>query len=115
MRHGLGKLKHLELKFLWLQEAVRERRVQLVKEDTHTNRGDLLTKHLPEPRMLALLASCGFEFREGRAEGAPELAKDAVGKRLSVVQAHRLVKADAAEVRALGLMAQQEQKADAAG
>ena len=49
------------------------------------NFADLLTKHLPEPKMLALLALCGYEFREGRAEGAPELAKDAVAKR--VVQA----------------------------
>ncbi len=27
MRLGLRKLKHVELKFLWVQEAVRERRV----------------------------------------------------------------------------------------
>ena len=43
----------------------------------------------------------------------PALAKDAVGKRLSVVQAHRLARADAAEVRAVGLSAQREQSADA--
>ncbi len=114
MRHGLGKLKHVELKFLCLQGAVRERRVQLVKEDTETNRGDLLTKHLPEPKMSALLALCGNEFRQGRAEGAPELVKDAVAKRLSVVQAQRLLRVDDAEGRIVGLLPQREQREDAA-
>ena len=107
-------MKHVELKFLWVQEAVREHRVQLVKEDTETNRGDLLARQLPVPKMLALLALCGYEFREGRAEGAPEIAKDAVAKRLSVVQAQRLLRADDAEVRAVGLLAQREQREDAA-
>ena len=93
---------------------MRARRVQLVKEDTDTNRGDLLTKHLPEPRMSALLALCGYEFREGRADGAPELAKDAVARRLSTVQVQRMLLADAAEVRAVGLSARREQQADAA-
>ena len=84
-RHGLGKLKHLELKHLWVQEAVRAWRVQIVKEDTATNVADLMTKHLPEAAMLAHLETAGCEFREGRPEGAPHLKDGAVQQRIAMV------------------------------
>ena len=44
-RHGLGKLKHLESKHLWVQEAVRAKRLVIVKEDTDADFADLMTKH----------------------------------------------------------------------
>ena len=84
-RHGLGKLKHLDLKYLWIQEAARSKRVVIVKEDTETNFGDLMTKHLAEERMTKLLHGAGFEFREGRAPGAPEFADGAVRQRIAMV------------------------------
>ena len=52
-RHGLGKVKHLELKHLWVQEAVRAKRIVVVKEHTTANLADLTTKHLAEAAMLA--------------------------------------------------------------
>ena len=73
--------------------------MQLVKEDTDTNIGDLMTKHLPEPRMVQLLKLGGFEFRAGRAVGAPELARGAVRQRLSAVQVKRFQERDAAARR----------------
>ena len=82
-RHGLGKLKHLELKQLWIQEAVRAKRIVVVKEHTATNLADLLTKHLPEETMRRYLEKLGFELREGRAAGAPELAKGAAQRRVA--------------------------------
>mgnify|MGYP003320391562 CR=1 FL=1 len=84
-RHGLGKLKHLELKHLWIQELVRARRVVLVKEASETNFADLMTKHLEQERMTALLALGGFEFRTGRPDGAPKLAKGAIEQRIAMV------------------------------
>ena len=68
-RHGFGKVKHLEVKHLWLQEAVRAKRIVVVKEHTATNLGDLMTKHLTEAAMLAHLTEAGCKFREGRPEG----------------------------------------------
>ena len=85
-RHGLGKLKHLDLKYLWIQEAARAKRVVIVKEDTETNFGDLMTKHLAEEKMIKLLRGAGFEFREGRAPGAPELADGAVQQRIAALR-----------------------------
>ena len=84
-RHGLGKVKHLELKHLWVQEAVRAKRIVVVKEHTTTNLADLMTKHLPEAAMLAHLETAGCEFREGRPEGAPLLEEGAVHQRIAMV------------------------------
>ena len=84
-RHGLGKLKHLDLKFLWVQEAVRAKRVIIVKVDGESNFADLMTKHLDVGKMLALLQGAGYEFREGRAPGAPELAEGAVQQRVAMI------------------------------
>ena len=84
-RHGFGKVKHLELKHLWLQEAVRAKRVVVVKEHTTTNLADLFTKHLPEAAMLAHLETAGCEFRDGRPEGAPHLEDGAVQQRIAMV------------------------------
>jgi len=82
-RHGLGKLKHVELKHLWVQETIRQGRVVLRKELGEDNAADLLTKHLPEEKMHRFLEKLGFEYRDGRAAGAPELAKGAAQRRVA--------------------------------
>jgi len=43
-RTGLGKLRHLGIKFLWLQEAVRRKKVVLSKVRGDVNPADVLTK-----------------------------------------------------------------------
>ncbi|CAE8617204.1 unnamed protein product [Polarella glacialis] len=45
-RLGLGKLKHVEVRFLWLQEAARTRNLELLKLNTRENVADMLTKGL---------------------------------------------------------------------
>jgi len=42
---GSGKVKHLQVRFLWVQERVRARELQIVKCDTKDNLADLNTKH----------------------------------------------------------------------
>ena len=84
-RHGFGRVKHLELKHLWLQEAVRAKRIVVVKEHTATNLGDLMTKHLGQAGMKELLGIGGFSFRGGRAPGAPELADGAAQQRIAAI------------------------------
>ena len=46
-RRGLGKLRHLETKYLWVQEAVKSRRIMLKKVKGITNPSDVATKYLP--------------------------------------------------------------------
>ena len=45
-RRGLGKMRHIDVKDLWLQEAVCRGRVKLQKIDGEKNPADLLTKYL---------------------------------------------------------------------
>ena len=63
-RRGLGKLRHVELKWLWVQDMVKEGRVKL-----RTVRGDEnVADHLSKPKMRAevewLPEKVGAEFRE---------------------------------------------------
>ena len=45
-RTGLGKVRHIEVNQLWIQEKVREGRIQLVKVDGVENLADALTKYV---------------------------------------------------------------------
>ncbi len=44
-RQGLGKLRHLDTHTLWVQQAVREKRVDLRKVDGEADPADIVTKH----------------------------------------------------------------------
>jgi len=54
-RVGVGKMRHLEIRSLWLQEALRNGRFTLVKRSTAEMRGDLMTKYHSGERMRTLL------------------------------------------------------------
>ena len=43
-RQGLGRVRHLQLRFLWLQDQVKEKRLEIVKVSSAENRADILTK-----------------------------------------------------------------------
>jgi len=71
-RQGLGKLRHIETHLLWVQQAVRSRRIDLRKVAGETNPADLYTKHLPSrEKVLQLVGLMGCVHRGGRAETAP--------------------------------------------
>ena len=54
-RKGVGKVKHLSLRELWLQDAVQEKRLKVYKVHTDVNWADLGTKILDGSRILQLL------------------------------------------------------------
>ena len=45
-RRGLGRMRYIEVKELWLQEAVCRGRIQLKKANGTVNPADLFTKYL---------------------------------------------------------------------
>ena len=47
---GLGKAKHIEIQYLWPQEAVRNNKLTVEKIPSETNSSDLGTKHLTSER-----------------------------------------------------------------
>ena len=62
-RIGLGRVRHMEVKFLWLQEAVKERRVEVKKVPGTENPADVLTKPKSYGEMAGLLDRVGVHVR----------------------------------------------------
>ena len=74
-RAGLGKLRHLNVRYLWLQDKVREEDFELLKVPGLANPAGLMTKHLSRVDAYRHLASLGMHFGSGRAVAAPTLGK----------------------------------------
>ena len=62
-RRGLGKLRHVELKWLWMQDMVKEGRIQLKTVRGDENIADHLTKPKNRVEVEAMLLKVGAEFR----------------------------------------------------
>ena len=62
LRRGVGRIKHLELRYLWLQDELRAGRLQLKHIGSVVNPADLLTKAMTKGRMEYLLKAFEFEF-----------------------------------------------------
>ena len=86
-RQGLGKLRHLDTHTLWVQQAVRSKRLVLKKVLGEENPADFLTKNsLSKERLLKLTALYGCHFRDGRAESAP-LTRAGASSKITPAQA----------------------------
>ena len=73
-RSGLGKLRHVDTRSLWVQQRVRDKSLEIRKVHGEVNPADLFTKHLSsEERVTDLLRLFGCRFSTGRAAGAPAL------------------------------------------
>eukprot|EP00972_Heterocapsa_arctica_P034923 5140978-Heterocapsa_arctica.AAC.1 len=53
-------MKHLDTRFLWLQDLVRDKQLVVEKVPTLTNPADLMTKHLARRRHHALMDLMGM-------------------------------------------------------
>ena len=73
-RQGLGKLRHVKVQYLWLQERVRDKTLTIKKVPGPENPADLMTKYLPVNDMAKHLEFLAVECRANRAEAAPRLA-----------------------------------------
>ena len=61
-RRGVGKLSHIDIKELWLQEAVKQEKVRLTNVYGETNPADLPTKYVDLGRLVSLCSSIGAEI-----------------------------------------------------
>ena len=59
----LGKMRHIEVKELWLQEAVCRGRIKLYKIPGTENRADLFTKYLPQDEVFSHLRRLGIRLK----------------------------------------------------
>ena len=67
-RAGLGKLRHLETGYLWLQAAVKAKKLQVRKVLGTENPAALLTKHLTTSDMWKNLDKLHMSSEEGRSK-----------------------------------------------
>ena len=73
-RDGLGKLRHIDTKCLWLQQKVRSGKLEVRKVKGTENPADVFTKHLSNSQTVeGLLKLFNCEYRDGRPDGAPRL------------------------------------------
>ena len=72
-RAGIGKLRHLNVRYLWVQDQVKSERLWLEKVAGADNPADIATKHLSADIMRKHLESLGVRVGGGRARSAPIL------------------------------------------
>ena len=75
-RVGLGTQRHIAVNSLWVQERLRKKQFALFKVRGEDNPADLMTKHLTRDKMIHHLKLQRAEFREGRAQVAPQRKED---------------------------------------
>ena len=92
MRKGVGKVKHLETRTLWVQDQVIRGRLTLRKIHGDTNTSDILTKYLGSERIRSLMSRLPVRFEAGRSTLAPRLQGDSS---VSLVQCGRSRRAEA--------------------
>ena len=63
MRDGLSGVRHIDTQYLWIQEAVKEKRLQVLKVDGSKNPADLFTKPLSSAVLQGHMQRLGFEHQ----------------------------------------------------
>ena len=72
-RTGVGKIRHLDTRLLWIQEAVRDGTLEVMKVLGTENPADLTTKHLGAEQITECLTRLSCWERDGRAQAAPRV------------------------------------------
>ena len=71
-RIGIGKVKHLDVGWLWIQESVRKGQIQLKKIDGRINPGDLMTKPKSAAEAIRLSELTGYSLVIRKPRGQKE-------------------------------------------
>ena len=72
-RRGVGKVRHLETRTLWIQDHVTSGRIRMKKILGTENPADIMTKYLSAPKLSSLLARIPLQRCGGRSALAPKL------------------------------------------
>ena len=73
-RAGVGRVRHLDVAQLWVQDHLREKKFVLKKVLGTDNPADILIKHVEAGVIAKHCQWLGMEFASGRAHSAPKLA-----------------------------------------
>jgi hypothetical protein len=72
-RTGAGKLRHIRVQYLWVQNVVRRGELAVSKVPGPQNPADVLTKHVDAETMRRHVWRLGFDMLQSRAATAPTL------------------------------------------
>ncbi len=75
-REGLGKMRHVDTAWLWLQQVREGGKAIFQKISGDDNPADAMTKYVDKPKLIKHMARMGGEFRDGRADSALKVAQD---------------------------------------
>ena len=73
-RTGLGKLRHIQTQFLWLQERVSHKELSLAKDHGTANPADMLTKPLAQADLQRHLEFANLRVTGGRADASLQVS-----------------------------------------
>ena len=73
-RRGHGKVRHLEVSTLWIQERVSKGDFKIDKVRSEDNKADALTKHVDSIRMINHIVAVSSKIEQGRHSLAPSSA-----------------------------------------
>eukprot|EP00973_Karenia_brevis_P095138 12425852-Karenia_brevis.AAC.1 len=74
-RKGLGKVRHLDTSYLWIQEVKAKREMQFGKVDGKSNPADLMTKYLAQADLYKHFQALNLSKENERPQAAAELSK----------------------------------------
>jgi len=74
-RKGAGRVRHIEVRELWVQEQVTRGELTVTKVKGEDSVADGLTKHVDRAKMKKYMAMCGVRFARGRHELSPHLGE----------------------------------------
>ena len=72
-RRGLGKLRHLDVEDLWVQDKVRNKYVEICKVLGTENPADIFTKYVDSATITKALKFMGLHSEQGRAKSSSSI------------------------------------------
>ena len=71
-RRGMGRIRHLDVTDLWVQEKFTSKAATIDKVLGTENPADILTKHVDGPALKVALQKMGMSILSGRSDVAPQ-------------------------------------------
>ena len=87
-RRGLGKVRHIEVNQLWIQDKVASGEIMLCKVKGTVNKADALTKHVMGEELSRHMNDTCIKAADGRHHIAPEVAQDEVDATVGACNMH---------------------------
>ena len=75
-RQGLGKARHIQTRYLWIQERIARQDMKVLHVPGKRNRADVLTKSVPGVQMKSTMERMNYLYLTERSKGQMKLLED---------------------------------------